>query len=157
MVIQNHGQAAVTCIYHKEIADYLKQAKKEQEQSGIDTGKVCAWKNGKEVKPAYITKASMRFLKACGYEGVRLHDLRGTVLSILARKLPIKNVQMFAGHSDVHTTLKHYVHLMDEDKRETANVMADFLRGCAESCAENANGRTDGVIPFNNIVPDKFA
>lgn len=140
-----------------EIAVYLKQVHEKQEKSGIETGKVCAWKDGREVKPAYITRASMRFLKACGYEGVRLHDLRGTVLSILARKLPIKNVQTFAGHTDVHTTLKYYVHVMDEDKRETANVMADFLRGCAESCAESVEEPADNVIPFNPNVLEKCA
>lgn len=145
-------------LYIPEVmADYLKQLKEKQEQSGIDTGKVCAWSDGKEVKPAYITRASMRFLKACGYEGVRLHDLRGTVLSILARKLPIKNVQTFAGHNDVHTTLKYYVHVMDEDKRETAGVMADFLRGCSESCSENADEVADNVIPFTPNVPEKCA
>lgn len=145
-------------LYIPEVtADYLKQLKEKQEQSGIDTGKVCAWSDGKEVKPAYITRASMRFLKACGYEGVRLHDLRGTVLSILARKLPIKNVQTFAGHNDVHTTLKYYVHVMDEDKRETAGVMADFLRGCSESCSEKKENLPENVIPFESIAPEKFA
>ena len=145
-------------LYIPEVtADYLKQLQEKQEQSGIDTGKVCAWSDGKEVKPAYITRASMRFLKACGYEGVRLHDLRGTVLSILARKLPIKNVQTFAGHNDVHTTLKYYVHVMDEDKRETAGVMADFLRGCSESCSENVEEAADNVIPFTPNVPEKCA
>ena len=145
-------------LYIPEVtADYLKQLKEKQEQSGIDTGKVCAWSDGKEVKPAYITRASMRFLKACGYEGVRLHDLRGTVLSILARKLPIKNVQTFAGHNDVHTTLKYYVHVMDEDKRETAGVMADFLRGCSESCSENADEVADNVIQFTPNTPEKCA
>ena len=141
----------------EETADYLKQVRDKQEQSGIDTGKVCAWKDGREVKPAYITRASMRFLKSCGYEGVRLHDLRGTVLSILARKLPIKNVQTFAGHNDAHTTLKYYVHVMDEDKRETANVMADFLRGCSESCSESVEETPDNVIPFNPNVLEKYA
>lgn len=141
----------------EETADYLKQVRDKQEQSGIDTGKVCAWKDGREVKPAYITRASMRFLKACGYEGVRLHDLRGTVLSILAKKLPIKNVQTFAGHNDAHTTLKYYVHVMDEDKRETANVMADFLRGCSESCSESVEETPDNVIPFNPNVLEKYA
>ena len=145
-------------LYIPEVtADYLKQLQEKQGQSGIDTGKICAWSDGKEVKPAYITRASMRFLKACGYEGVRLHDLRGTVLSILARKLPIKNVQTFAGHNDVHTTLKYYVHVMDEDKRETAGVMADFLRGCSESCSENADEVADNVIQFTPNTPEKCA
>lgn len=145
-------------LYIPEVtADYLKQLQEKQGQGGIDTGKVCAWSDGKEVKPAYITRASMRFLKACGYEGVRLHDLRGTVLSILARKLPIKNVQTFAGHNDVHTTLKYYVHVMDEDKRETAGVMADFLRGCSESCSENADEVADNVIQFTPNTPEKCA
>lgn len=137
--------------------DYLKQLRKKQEKSGIDTGKVCVWPNGKEVQPAYITRASMRFLKKCGYEGVRLHDLRGTALSILARKLPIKHVQTFAGHNDVHTTLKYYVRVMDGDKRETAGVMADFLRGCSESCSEKAENLPENVTQFESIEPEKCA
>ena len=42
-----------------------------------------------------------------------------------------------------------YVHVMDEDKQETANVMANSVRGCAESCAESVEEAADSIVPFN--------
>ena len=72
-------------------AKYLRELKAKQEKSGIVLDKVCVWPDGRVFKPTYITRASMRFLKDCGFEGVRLHDLRHTVASILAKRVPIKN------------------------------------------------------------------
>ena len=145
------------------VADYLKALLHTQEQSGIYNGKVCVHLNGREVKPAYCTNACERFLKACGYEGVRLHDLRDTAATILARRVPIKQVSGYLGHKDVQTTLKYYVRLMTEDKIETSNAMGDFLAGagfassCSESCSESGETDTDKVIFIDTILPKKLA
>ena len=47
-------------------ASYLRELKESQRQSGIYNGKVCVHLDGREVRPEYITRASMRFLKECG-------------------------------------------------------------------------------------------
>ena len=113
-----------------DIADYLKELQQTQKQSGIYSGKVCVHLDGRMVKPEYCTRVTMRFLRSCGYDGVRLHDLRATAATILASKgVPIKNVQAYLGHKDVQTTLSCYVHVLDADKIATATVMGNVFSG----------------------------
>ena len=146
-----------------ETAAYLKELLQNQRQSGIYSGKVCVHLDGHMVKPEYCSRACMRFLKSCGYDGIRLHDLRATAATILAKKgVPIKQVQAYLGHRDVQTTLSYYVHLLDEDKIATANVMGSFLSGagfplpCSENCSESADPVPDNIIPIQSIPAKKF-
>lgn len=138
-------------------AQYLKDLKAKQEKSGFALDKVCAWPDGRVVKPTYITRASMRFLKECGFEGVRLHDLRHTVATILAKRVPIKQVQEYMGHEDIQTTLSIYTHVLEADKIATSNAMAEFLKSCSESCSEKAEKVQNNVIRFSEIASQKFA
>ena len=111
------------------------------------------------VKPEYCTRVTTRFLRNCGYDGVRLHDLRATAATILARKgVPIKNVQAYLGHKDVQTTLNYYVHVLDADKIATATVMGNVFAGAVSpACSGTANEAADNVIPFASIVQEKLA
>ena len=138
-------------------AQYLKELKAKQEKSGIVLDKVCVWPDGKTVKPTYITRASMRFLKNCGFEGVRLHDLRHTVATILAKRVPIKQVQEYMGHEDIQTTLSIYTHVLEADKIATSNAMASFLQSCSDSCSEKSEKAKNNVIQFSEITSQKFA
>ncbi len=147
-----------------EAVNYLKRLLQTQQGKGICSGKVCVHLDGRMVKPEYCTRACMRFLKSCGYDGIRLHDLRGTAATILARKgVPIKQVQAYLGHRDVQTTLAYYVHLLDEDKIATANAVGSFLvgagfsKGCSEKCSKSACSDENKVIPFSSIIPEKLA
>ena len=114
-------------------------------------------------KPEYCTRVTMRFLRNCGYDGVRLHGLRATAATILASKgVPIKNVQFYLGHKDVQTILNYYVHILDADKIATATVMGNVFAGavspaCSGSCSGTANEAADNVIPFQSIAPKKLA
>lgn len=143
-------------------ADYLQALKEEQAKSGIYNGKVCVHLNGHDVKPEYISRASIRFLKSCGYDGVRLHDLRHTAATILAKRVPIKQVQAYLGHEDIQTTLGIYTHVLSEDSIATSKAMGDFLNGagfvaCSESCSESTDQTPDNVISFKSIMPEKLA
>ena len=124
--------------------DYLKDLQQKQKQSGTYSGLVCVHADGREVKPEYVTRSAMKFLKACGFDGVRLHDLRHTTASILARRVPIKQVQAFLGHEDVQTTLAIYTHVLNGDSLETSKAMSGFLESvsaCSANCS--ASGKTD--------------
>ena len=122
--------------------DYFLKLLSKQKQSGSYTGKVCAHTDGRLVRPEYVTRLCQRFLKSCGYEGIRLHDLRHTAASILARRVPIKLVQAFLGHEDVQTSLNIYTHTNMEDAFVTSKAMAEvfslppLLDVCSESCSE---------------------
>ena len=142
-----------------DVADYLKSLLQTQKENGIFSGKVCVHLDGREVKPSYCTSACERFVKACGYDGIRLHDLRATAASILASKgVPIKQVQTYLGHKDVQTTLSYYVHVLDADRIATANVMGNvFASVCSEGCSEKDAPAMDNVIPFESIMPEKLA
>ena len=111
------------------------------------------------VKPEYCTRVTMRFLRNCGYAGVRLHDLRATAATILASKgVPIKNVQAYLGHKDVQTTLNYYVHVPDADKIATVTVMGNVFAGAVSpACSGTADAVTDNVIPFSSIAHEKLA
>lgn len=145
------------------VGGYLKALLQAQRQSGIYSGKVCVHLDGRKVQPEYCTRACMRFLKACGYEGVRLHDLRDTAATILSRRVPVKQVSGYLGHKDIQTTLKYYVRLMTEDKIETSKVMGDFLAGagfassCSDSCSESTDSAPDNVISIDTIMQKKLA
>lgn len=102
-------------------------------------------------------------MKDCGYEGMRLHDLRGTAATILARRVPMKNVGDYLGHRDTQTTSKYYVHLMNEDRVSTENAMGDFLAGagfassCSEGCSESTDNTQCNIISIDAFVPKKLA
>ena len=110
----------------------------------------------------YISRASIRFLKKYGFDGVRLHDLRHTAATILAKRVPIKQVQAYLGHEDIQTTLGIYTHVLSEDSIATSKAMGDFLNGagfvaCSESCSESTDQTPDNVISFKPIMPEKLA
>lgn len=89
--------------------------------------KVCSYPNGKSVSPDCVSKTAVKFLTECGFEGVRLHDLRHTAATILAKRLPPKLVQTFLGHSDIQTTLNIYTHITTSDKINTSETMSSLL------------------------------
>ena len=138
---------------------YLQELLEKQKKSGKYNGLVCVHEDGREVKPEYVTRSAMKFLKACGFDGVRLHDVRHTAASILARRVPIKQVQAFLGHEDVHTTLAIYTHILNGDSRETSNAMSGFLESlsdCSENCSEIHRQGADNVIDIAAFRREKL-
>lgn len=141
---------------------YLASLQQVQKANRIHGEKVCVFLDGRTVKPEYITRASKRFLSACGYDDIRLHDLRATAATILAKRVPIKQVKDYLGHEDVHTTLTYYDHVLNEDRIATSNAMDIFLAGvgfassCSESCSESTKSAADNIIPIHTIPPKKL-
>lgn len=130
---------------------YLRELREQQQRNGYHSDKVCLHENGKAVRPEYLTRTIKAVLAKYGIENVRLHDLRHTAASLLARRLPVKQVQAFLGHEDVSTTLNIYTHIVDADKISTAETMGNILKSCVESCSgicsgsQNTDaGETDG-------------
>ena len=78
--------------------------------------------------------------KECGFENVRLHDLRHTAATVLARELTPKQVQAFLGHEDFQTTMNIYTHIETQDKINTSCTMDSIIKKaefCSESCSES--------------------
>ncbi len=95
--------------------------------------KVCRWPDGHNIDPTYISKRSRIMMKKYGLEHIRLHDLRHTAATLLARRVPPKQVQAFLGHSDISTTLNIYTHLLDSDKLQTSDTMNSIMSGILPS------------------------
>lgn len=63
---------------------------------------------------------------------LRFHDLRHTAFTfMLSQGVKPEVVQKIAGHSDITTTLRIYRHVFEEEKKEAAQVVDDFLTAAA--------------------------
>ncbi len=102
-------------------------------QGATEESKICAHEDGQEARPEYISRAVKKFLGMNRFEGLRLHDLRHTAASLLARHVPPKQVQAFLGHEDISTTLNIYTHINDKDKESTSIIMGGILTACRTS------------------------
>ena len=137
-----------------ETVTYFQKLQQQRQEKGIASDKVCCNPDGSAVRPKYATRAVQDLLIKCGIGKVRLHDLRHTAATMLARRLTVKQVQHFLGHEDVSTTLNIYTHIADSDKITTSQTMNEIIKGltCSENCSENAadtaNSANQKVISF---------
>lgn len=83
-----------------------------------DTPLVCN-ELGERMKPHSATRWWARNRERLGFDGYRIHDMRHSYLSELARrKVDPKVLQHIAGHAKYSTTEDIYVHVELEDKEE---------------------------------------
>ncbi|MFG3687823.1 tyrosine-type recombinase/integrase [Micromonospora sp. NPDC047740] len=76
-----------------------------------DHGLVFPSERGTPLEPTNLSRSFARLREAAGLPGVRLHDLRHTVVSLLMELgVPPHVVQAIARHADVKITLKVYAH-----------------------------------------------
>jgi integrase len=76
-------------------------------------------------------------LKAAGLRHIRIHDLRGTYISLaVSAGVPICFFSKSLGHSDTATTEKHHARLAPGEARETPNILGRFVRNAT---VQNAN------------------
>ena len=123
-----------------EIREMLLDMKKQQEANRelfgngydeTDAEYVFVDMLGKLISPDYLTRKYTRLRKKYGLPHVTLHEIRHTVATLMVkRKVPMKYVQEYLGHSDFSTTANYYAHVYaDEAKDQMAGVMTDILRG----------------------------
>ncbi|GAB3339697.1 site-specific integrase [Micromonospora halotolerans] len=76
-----------------------------------DHGLVFPSERGTPLEPTNLSRSFARLRETAGLPGVRLHDLRHTVVSLLMELgVPPHVVQAIARHADVKITLKVYAH-----------------------------------------------
>ena len=79
--------------------------------------------NGELMKPGYVTQTFSKVLDSNNLRHIRLHDLRHSCASLLlARGIPLKEIQAWLGHSNFNTTANIYAHL-------DTNVLSNILNG----------------------------
>ena len=108
---------------------YLKELRDKQRASGLEPEKVCAWPDGRELRPDYLGMKAKKLMHACGLKEIRFHDLRHTAASLLAPYVSPKQLQEFLGHEDIRMTYGTYAHVLDEQKRATSETMDSLLKG----------------------------
>ena len=81
------------------------------------------------IRPDFITKHFKRLLKSNDLRVIRFHDLRHSCASLLlARGIPLKEIQEWLGHSNFNTTANIYAHLDTTVKQNSANVLSNILK-----------------------------
>lgn len=107
---------------------YLKSLKKAQQAAGIIHNKVCAWPDGGEVRPDFLTRKVKKVMKRAGLLPIRFHDLRHTAASLLAPMVTPQQLQHYLGHEDISTTFGTYAHYMDKERNATSATMNQIIQ-----------------------------
>jgi integrase len=94
----------------------------------VNSGYVCTYSNGEELKPNFVSQHFPLLLQRIGMPHIRFHDLRHSSASYLyALGYDIKEIQLWLRHADIRTTLK-YIHLGLSVKKEIADTLGERLR-----------------------------
>ena len=89
---------------------------------------ICTDALGKLYRPDYVSEHFALLLKNNGLRHIRFHELRHSCASLLlAKKVPMKMIQEWLGHSDISTTSNIYSHLDAESKLESADIICAAL------------------------------
>lgn len=113
----------------KQIQENNKKAYKKSYNSKYQEY-LCVDNFGNIITPDFITKHFRRLLKNSELKIIRFHDLRHSCTSLLlARGIPLKEIQAWLGHSNFNTTANIYAHLDTNVKQKSANVLSNILNG----------------------------
>ncbi|MBQ6171739.1 MAG: site-specific integrase [Clostridia bacterium] len=89
---------------------------------------ICTDALGRLYRPDYVSEHFALLLKKNGLRHIRFHELRHSCASLLlAKKVPMKMIQEWLGHSDISTTSNIYSHLDAESKLESADIIGAAL------------------------------
>jgi len=104
--------------------DFVKNALATKEKV-VESPYVFCTSNGTPFGPRNIVRHFKKTLKKANLpQTIRLHDLRHTFVSyMLSQNVPVKDVQVIAGHADFSTTMDIYGHLMPGAQKEAAKKM----------------------------------
>lgn len=91
---------------------------------------VCVDSMGKLFRPEYVTDHFTLIMNKNKdvLRKIRFHDLRHSCASLLlAKGIPMKEIQDWLGHSTYSTTANIYAHLEKDTKNKSANVLSNVL------------------------------
>lgn len=84
---------------------------------------ICVDQTGKLLRPNYVTEHFGWVINKYNLKKIRFHDLRHTCASLLlANGVPMKQIQIWLGHSTFSTTADIYAHLDYSAQQETGTV-----------------------------------
>ena len=114
--------------YLKNLKDMQDERRKNPEYNHKWDDFVCCRNNGDVIKPYYLSAFVPRMTVKCGLPRLRLHELRHTVISLLLLNgYSLKEVSMYAGHSNISTTSDIYGHLPAITQKRLSTTMGSIL------------------------------
>ncbi|MDY6367734.1 MAG: tyrosine-type recombinase/integrase [Clostridia bacterium] len=117
----------------KDLLSWKKQIHKNQEYWGKSYNNaylnyVFVHETGDLMYPDYLSHAFQKVLKKNNLRHIRLHDLRHSCASLLlAKGIPMKEIQDWLGHSDYNVTANTYSHLDFSAKIQSAEKISAAL------------------------------
>lgn len=117
------------------LKEHQKQIDKNKKLCGNSYNKkyldyVCVDSVGKIFRPEYVTDHFTLIMNKNKdiLRKIRFHDLRHSCASLLlAKGIPMKEIQDWLGHSTYSTTANIYAHLEKDTKNKSANVLSNTL------------------------------
>lgn len=89
---------------------------------------ICVDQMGKLLRPNFVTEHFAYLIEKYKLKKIRFHDLRHTCASLLlANGVPMKQIQIWLGHSTFSTTADIYAHLDVSAQVETGDVAGGFF------------------------------
>lgn len=110
-------------------------------------------KEYKEMYAGYLSHTFSKLLEDNNLKRIRLHDLRHSCATLLVQnKVPIKDIQIWLGHSNVQTTMI-YTHMDETNKEISEQVLISKFQDILNNYKENeiyAMGNQE----LNNLYED---
>lgn len=128
---RSRRQVAIT----QEVTNVLRQIRGSQlvmklqlGEAWQETGFVFTRLDGRPLDPAKVTNAFARAIKAAGFPGVRLHDMRHTHASLMLQAgVHPKIVSERLGHASVSITMDTYSHVLPGLQEDAAHRFSRLL------------------------------
>ena len=90
---------------------------------------ICVDESGKLLRPNYVTEHFGWVIHKYDLRKIRFHDLRHTCASLLlSNGIPMKQIQIWLGHSTFSTTADIYAHLDFSAQEQSAAAMSGMFR-----------------------------
>lgn len=90
---------------------------------------ICVDENGKLLRPNFVTEHFGWIIRKYGLRKIRFHDLRHTCASLLLSSgIPMKQIQIWLGHSTFSTTADIYAHLDFTAQEQSAAAMSGMFQ-----------------------------
>lgn len=95
---------------------------------------ICVDEGGKLLRPNYVTEHFGWILRKYGMRRIRFHDIRHTCASLLLSSgVPMKQIQIWLGHSTFSTTADIYAHLDFSAQEQSAAAMSGMFQRKGDS------------------------
>ena len=90
---------------------------------------ICVDESGKLLRPNFVTEHFGWVIRKYGLRKIRFHDLRHTCASLLlSNGIPMKQIQIWLGHSTFSTTADIYAHLDFSAQEQSAAAMSGMFQ-----------------------------